>query len=327
MVKRLPILVALALVSVPAMPQQSETAFWFGENRASLPGPEILSSIYAENPALTAESAQSSVSLAGMAFPSLGSQSLLAGTGLSYSLSIPNFALVNITETAATDQPSPMRIDLLGIQLGLSTRDIAPQLPFRAAAGVSLMRINGASGSMDRPADFQIDLGLLFAFSLLRIEALGKGLVALGASGISAFGPSAEYGVKVGGKIILDIEYSLGASVSPAYQPADLAASVKFSRSFFSNSLFTGIELDARIDFDAPENALPLVQYGMSVSYILPDLPSLFGRPPGERSPLDSALSIFRNLSLDLSALIIVNNYPGFQSMRPIVGIGITKFY
>jgi hypothetical protein len=316
---------ALVLLLLGALLYADESTdyYAFGENRANLPGPEILSSVYAENPAAIADAIRNSISyrLIGLFAPQ-GSN-----LGMAYSLSIPSFTVFGITETAVGTA-----VDLLGVQFGLSSRSFLPDLPGQMAAGVSILRAARFTAA-GTESGFRLDLGISASFASLRIEALVKNALVLASSGLSAFGPSAEYGVTVGGKLILDIDCVLGASYSPALaassaEGVEMAGSLRFIRYFFDNSLRAGIELTAYADFDKPANLLPVVEYGMAVSYIMPDFFPVKRTETGYfLNILSSALTFLSNLSLDGSVLVIVNNFPGRQGMRVIAGIGMTKFY
>jgi len=299
------------------------TDYWiFGENRANLPGPEILSSVYSENPAECADAIRNSV-----AFDLISLIGPAGATwGTAYTLSIPGFCALNLTETAGG-----ITTDLLGVQFGLSSRSFLPALPVQVAGGLALLRSTRTEASVS--SSFRMDLGLSAAFASLHIGALVKNAAEADSAGLSIFGSKAEYGASVGGKLILDIDCTLAMAFGPALSASstegvDLAGSLKFIRYFFDNSLRAGVELRAYADFDTPSNSLPVVEYGMALSYVLPDFfPG--GRSDGDYAGnlLASALSFLRNLSLDGSTMVIVNNFPGREAMRAVVGIGLTKFY
>lgn len=315
---------AFSFLLLGALLQAAESTdyYSFGENRANLPGPEILTSVYAENPAAIADAIRNSV-----AFSLIGLFGPLGPTmGMAYTLSIPGFTVLGITENA-----DAVTTDLLGIQFGLSSRSFLPDLPVRLAAGFSILRASRLEASV-QDSSFRLDLGVSAAFASLRVDALVKNAAVLG-SASSFLGSGAEYGASVGGKLILDIDCVLGLAYGPALaastaEGVELEATLKFIRYFFDNSLRAGMELAAYADFDAPANALPVVVYGLALSYVLPDF-----FPGGKTGKayfpdiLASGLSFLRNLSIDGSAEVIVNNFPGRQGMRAIVGFGLTKFY
>jgi hypothetical protein len=322
------ILLVAALVRPAA--QEPTDFIYFGDNRPALPGPLGQDSRYSNNPAQAGRTVHNGLSYALIILPRPGAVS----TGLFYSVTVPNFTLVNIREkTEVLDSALSKRSatkDLLGFQAGISSEDVLGPREVTVCLGAGLYRAKQEMN--DELATVNLDLGLVVEFIPLTLELVARDLWVSRYDAGRLWGSDTQLISRVGGKLILDITYALSVAWGPGYEEvydqANFSVGLEFIRSFFANSLQTGVELGVFVDPDSETNQLPLVKYGLAVSYALDKAVDLFGGP-GRGAVLEeastTARSLVKNLAVEAAVLMVVSSYPDRSSVRPIISIGATK--
>ncbi|HCM27494.1 MAG: hypothetical protein A2Z99_03525 [Treponema sp. GWB1_62_6] len=310
---------------------------FLGDERASLPGPNLPGSFYDDNPASTADSVFNALSVGFGFYPgslsSAGSDS--NGKGTNFVLSISNFRLVQISGQAlvydmGSDVPSSVLKDMLALQFGLSSVDLGLDLPVEIAAGVQLNRLtrilaeDEVNGTESGVQEAGLDLGVIFSSGIVKISgrAINLFLHKLGGDEAATAGMDLEGGLS--GKLLLDIGYELKVSSAMAYDFVDFSVSGQLNRNFFSNSLQTGVLLKTFIDSDSRERSLPIYQYGMAVSYTVPGL-----KPPAKLlNPVSATVAgTFSGLVINGRASIQVCNLAGLEATVPVITFGVAKTF
>jgi hypothetical protein len=314
----------------PLAAQESTDFIYFGDSRPELPGPQGQDSRYSTNPAQAGRTVHNGVSYAFIMLPRPGEIS----TGLFYSVTVPNFTLVNIVqETEVLDAALTERSatkELLGFQFGISSEDVLGPGEVDVSVGTGLYRTKHEMN--DELATVNLDLGLVVEILPLTLELVARDLWVSHYDAGRLWGSETLLIASVGGRLILDITYALSVGWGPGYEDiydqANFSVGLQIIRSFFANSLQTGVELGVFVDPDSQTNQLPLVKYGLAVSYTLDRAVTLIGEG-GRTAALEeastTARSLLKNLALEAAVLMVVSSYPDRESVRPIISIGATK--
>jgi len=317
--------------------QANSDYLFFGSNRPFLPGLELMNSIYSINPAKAAGTVHNSISFATISLPG-ASNSL----GLYYSLTIPNFTIVNITHTSTHYNPLQDNItdltkDLLGLQFAIALDDFIKINSFKLACGIGLNKmrdINLVYPELSTVA-IDFDFGITASFSGLDLEILVSDFSVSGGPYPGFLGPAANYAAKIGTKMILDVNFMLSLATANNYSlldeegTIDFIGELNFKRYFLSNSLRTGVGLEAFINADSSVNQIPVVRYNLSVSYSPFNNNALLNSDTqdNESSPIWLWGQILHNLTFNFGATMLTRSTPGHERFTPTVQIGVTKFY
>ncbi len=312
---------------------QAEHDFIFlGDERAAMPGPNLPGSFYDDNPATVAETAFNALSVGFGFFPSSISRGGAErnGYGSNFVLSIPNFRLFQISGQSqvhdiGSDVPSSVFQDMLALQFGLSTLDLGIELPVAVAAGVQLNRLtrglaeDAVNVSESGVQEAALDLGIVLSSGIMKLSVRAMNLILLKLGGEEDSASSLNFEGGLSGRLLLDIGYELKLATAMAYDFVDFSIAGQLSRSFFSNSLQTGVLLRTYVDASSTERRLPIYQYGMSVSYAVPGL--------GSASGALGLLNLFSGLVLNGRASIQISNLDGLEATIPVVALGIAKSF
>jgi hypothetical protein len=325
--KRAAIAALAALVALSAAAQTAADYAITGDFRLSLPGPDIIDSTYARNPASCSLNIHSSLSFGAIGYPSYSGGVLSVPIGLFTALCLPNFDLVNITAGFSTQEGGreiAVEKNLLGMQFGLSTLDLGAKLPVTAALGLGgYMDAESRDGTESR--SFVMDAGASLGYESLLAEILCLNLLSYSPAGGFAFaGPRAEYELRLKTRIILDIFFSAGLSTALSIDPADFILEAQMYRFFFSESLRTGIDIKVFCDAAPSGLVIPGQSYGFTLAYFLPDFARLVD--PKQKA-LATFLSYLNGFALNARTMVTIMNGDGTSTASPVLSLGLSRFF
>lgn len=323
---------------------QSTDYIYLGDNRPSIPGEQMNSVFFAENPARAAEAVHNSISYSQLLFPGKDNANGEYG-GQFFVLTVPHFSLINISQqnrflnSQATEQS--INKELLGLQLGMSVNDFIPFDGFENCWGLGLYKMKDSdtlTGGLISES-VNLDVGTSLNLYSIDLELLVKNLLVLKDGASEIFGPSYDFIFRIQGKIILDIEYVIHLSSANNYilpggeGDIDFIGGLSFLRYFFANSLRTGMGLKLFFDNENTATGIPVIKYDLVVSYspfiniINADIQYLENAPGFYKAIGGVAELLFENLSFSFGTEMMINNTTGYQSFVPMIMVGFTKLY
>jgi len=314
------ILLIILISSVGA--EESLDFISYGDNRAVLPGPDIIGSFFQENPARTVETVHNSVSYNYIHYP-VGSSN--DGMGMFYGICIPNFTLVNITSSVPLDIAEPDTKDVLGFQVGFSNQDLGIFPGVLFGTGLGVYRVSDVlPPSETAQTDLAIDGGIFAKTGFFELDVEVKNLMRFGLNNDTAHVPDVR--VDFTSELLLNLYYNLGISTAARFKDIDFIAAFGMKRFFFGNSLRTGISLDLCTDKDNEETLLPVIQYGLSAYYFLPSIENLI--PDYNFKMLFTPIFVFlKGAAINFRGTMSINNMQGAEGVVSSLSVGISKFF
>lgn len=343
--KRKPAIIILFLI-LPWLVQGDNSYIYFGDARPYLPGLELMNSIYAENPAKIAGAVHNSISFAGILLMGESGDETHGPLGMYYTLAIPNFSLVNISQTSTVydinQEATPLTKSMLGLQFGLSLQDFFSLDALNLALGLGVNKfqdIELESGGATTES-LNLDFGVTSTFFGINLDLMVRNFLAFSEGETAFIGPDCNLSLLAGKKIIMDVDFVLGLGTSRGYElfaegeEIDYIIELQFIRYFLSNSLRTGVGFELFLDPESTSNQIPIVRYHIAVNY------TPFNRMPARFSSQDFKerddfiskslfllMRLLQNLTLNFGTTVIVNGVPGHNSLVPAMSLGVTKFY